>query len=217
MDNDGTDYLQRYEQFYKDDSFREPYYNYHRQHHNQQELQQSSYNDHHSDSESYNYRKNERYNNHKHEYTDKSYNSYDKKPYGNNHDQQSYGKDYDKSKDNNSVNLKELKCNNIDINVNNADLNFGGPVDGYNIGAEVSAGEDLDVQDTNTVSCNGERSFVDRENDFAFVCINNNNNDEQSNNTPLEPEPEPTPEGECGDAVESCFQRFLSQAQFEEL
>ncbi|MGE0243593.1 MAG: hypothetical protein AB7P56_06665 [Nitrososphaeraceae archaeon] len=24
MDNDGTDYLQRYEQFYKDDSFREP-------------------------------------------------------------------------------------------------------------------------------------------------------------------------------------------------
>ena len=37
------DYLQRYEKFYKDDSFREAYYNYHKQHHQhgQQQQQQS--------------------------------------------------------------------------------------------------------------------------------------------------------------------------------
>ena len=31
--NNEEDYLQRYERFYKDDSFREAYYNYHKQHH----------------------------------------------------------------------------------------------------------------------------------------------------------------------------------------
>ncbi len=34
------DYLQRYEKFYKDDKFREAYYNYHKQHHHQEEQQQ---------------------------------------------------------------------------------------------------------------------------------------------------------------------------------
>ena len=49
ISNDKQDYLQRYEQFYKDDSFRENYYNYHKQHHQlepqqlqiENELQQS--------------------------------------------------------------------------------------------------------------------------------------------------------------------------------
>ena len=35
------DYLQKYEKFYKDDSFREAYYNYHKQHHQQGQQQQS--------------------------------------------------------------------------------------------------------------------------------------------------------------------------------
>ena len=39
MNND-KDYLQRYEKFYKDDSFREAYYNYHKQHHQHQHQQQ---------------------------------------------------------------------------------------------------------------------------------------------------------------------------------
>ena len=41
MNND-ENYLQKYEKFYKDESFRETYYNYHKQHHqhNQQQQQQ---------------------------------------------------------------------------------------------------------------------------------------------------------------------------------
>ena len=31
--NNEEDYSQRYERFYKDDNFREAYYNYHKQHH----------------------------------------------------------------------------------------------------------------------------------------------------------------------------------------
>jgi DNA anti-recombination protein RmuC len=38
MDNE--DYSQRYEKFYKDDSFREAYYNYHKQHHQEEQQQQ---------------------------------------------------------------------------------------------------------------------------------------------------------------------------------
>jgi hypothetical protein len=36
MNNDEQDLLKQYEKFYKDDSFREAYYNYHKQHHQQQ-------------------------------------------------------------------------------------------------------------------------------------------------------------------------------------
>jgi hypothetical protein len=41
MNND-EDYLQKYKKFYKDENFREAYYNYHKQHHqhNQQQQQQ---------------------------------------------------------------------------------------------------------------------------------------------------------------------------------
>jgi hypothetical protein len=45
--NEAEIYLKRYEKFYKDDYFREAYYNYHKQHHQQEEEQpqQSSHND----------------------------------------------------------------------------------------------------------------------------------------------------------------------------
>ncbi len=134
------------------------------------------------------------YDSYKPEYKDKAYNSYepdygmdsyDKKPYG----QESYGKDrdYDNSKDSRSDLLKKLKCNNINANLNNVDANFGSPpveegdTNGANGGAD---GEALAAQGSESISANGlmngesdsDRSFVDRENDFAFVCINNNNN-----------------------------------------
>ena len=40
MNNYEQDLLKKYEKFYKDDSFREAYYNYHRQHHQQHNQQQ---------------------------------------------------------------------------------------------------------------------------------------------------------------------------------
>jgi hypothetical protein len=42
--NEDENYLKRYEKFYKDDDFREAYYNYHKQHHQQERPQQSSHN-----------------------------------------------------------------------------------------------------------------------------------------------------------------------------
>ena len=41
ISNEKQDYLQWYEQFYKDESFREDYYNYHKQHpqHHQQQIE----------------------------------------------------------------------------------------------------------------------------------------------------------------------------------
>jgi hypothetical protein len=43
--SDEQDYLQRYEKFYEDESFREAYYNYHKKHHQQEQQQQLSHND----------------------------------------------------------------------------------------------------------------------------------------------------------------------------
>jgi hypothetical protein len=52
---------------------------------------------------------------------------------------------------------------------------------------------------------NGDRSFVDRENNFAFVCINNNNN-----TVVEEPQPELV-------TCEDCFRQNLNTAEFEDL
>jgi hypothetical protein len=131
--------------------------------------------------------------------SDNEMNSYDKKPYG----QESYGKDYDKFKDN-SVSIKKIKCNNINANLNNVNASFGsdpvedGDTNGANGGADGGASEALAAQGSEAISANGlmngasdgDRSFVDRENNFAFVCINNNNNTIVEGEEPEPPEPE---------------------------
>jgi hypothetical protein len=128
--------------------------------------------------ETYDYGMEQKYSNYEQDY---EMNSYDKKSY----EQESYGKDKDKSKDSKSDLIKKLKCNNINANLNSVDANFGGPVeDDTNGAAEGGASEALSAQGGEPISANGlmngasngDRSFVDRENDFAFVCINNNNN-----------------------------------------
>ena len=95
-----------------------------------------------------------------------------------NNDENHYGKDNYKSKDSNSISIKKLKCNNINANLNNVDANFGSPVENDDTTGPngVAAGEALTAQGGESSAANGDRSFVDRENDFAFVCINNNNN-----------------------------------------
>jgi hypothetical protein len=124
--------------------------------------------------------------------------SYDKKPYGNDN----YGQDYpsykpvykkdpygkdrdnDKSKDSSSVSIKKLKCNNINLNLNSIDATFGSPSNDTDSGATevlAAAGGDPTVAANGLMNGNnggrdGDRSFVDKENNFAFVCINNNNN-----------------------------------------
>src|SRR5215217_5224646 len=61
QDMNNQDSSQIYEKFYKDDSFREAYYNYHKQHHQQeQQNQESRYNDNYDNNEKayYNYNNN---------------------------------------------------------------------------------------------------------------------------------------------------------------
>jgi hypothetical protein len=166
-------------------------------------------------AESYNYDMNDRYSDYEQDY---GMDNYDKKSYNDNYESD-YGKDrdYDKSKKDtsNSVSIKKLKCNNINANLNNVDANFGSPIpsDGTEGGAN---GEALSAQGAEAISANGlmnganngDRSFVDRENNFAFVCINNNNN------TVVEA---PAVEDECPEAedIEGCFEEFLNPDQFE--
>ena len=105
------DSSQIYEKFYKDDSFREAYYNYHKQHHQQEQQQQqqnqeSRYND--------NYDNNE-----------KAYYNYN----DNNND---------KSKDN--VIVKKINCNNINVNVNGLELDVFPSFLGEGLAAEAQEG-----------------------------------------------------------------------------
>jgi hypothetical protein len=103
--------------------------------------------------------------------------TYDKKPYGNSYEQESNNKDRDKSKkDSRSDLLKKLKCNNINANLNNVDANFGSPVEDDTTGADGTTGEAITANELMNGGRDGDRSLVDRENDFAFVCINNNEN-----------------------------------------
>jgi hypothetical protein len=122
----------------------------------------------------------DRYNSYEQDY---GKDSYGKKPY----EQESYGKEKEKSKDSKSDLLKKLKCNNINANINNVDASFGSPPveDDTNVANGGADSEALAAQGGESISANGlmngggrdgDRNFVDRENDFRFVCINNNNN-----------------------------------------
>jgi hypothetical protein len=88
-------------------------------------------------------------------------------------DKQSYGKDsnsYDKSKDSSNV-----KCNNINVNVN-GDIDIGASqVLGALATDEAQASADEGEIGTNSVGSDGGRPSGS-DNDPRFVCINNNNN-----------------------------------------
>jgi hypothetical protein len=87
----------------------------------------------------------------------------------------SYGKDdkRDKSKDSSkSVDIKKIKCNNININLNGQGVN-GGTGNGDN--GNTTNGNDSNGNKTNGKDDNRFKK-IDRDG-FSFVCINNNNNE----------------------------------------
>jgi hypothetical protein len=155
--------------------------------------------------------------------------SYDKKPYestyGNSYGQDypsykpvynkdPYGKDrdHDKSKDSSSsVSIKKLKCNNINVNLNSIDVSIGspppsnGPIDDTN-GAAVAAqgGETLAASGLMNDGRDGKKVIVDKENNFAFVCINNNNNAGANQTDDNEKDP-----------CEDCFAQNLNATSFQ--
>jgi hypothetical protein len=125
----------------------------------------------------------------------------------------SYGKDdRDKSKDIKNVNIKKIKCNNINVNLNGIDADIRlpfnhGPLNG--VIAEAYAAEE-DDEGANSFEKSGSKSNHDKkgqsdsDRDFKFVCINNNNNIVAVG----EPEP-PT--------CEECFTKFLSEEELDDL
>jgi hypothetical protein len=109
--------------------------------------------------------------------------SYDKKAYGNDDygtQYSSYGKDNSyKSKDSNSVTVKKIKCNNINVNVNGLELNLTSvPFLSGLLGFEAQASDEGYSGASSYESGEGiygdEKSGSDKS--FKFICINNNNN-----------------------------------------
>jgi hypothetical protein len=90
-----------------------------------------------------------------------------------------------KSKDSNAI-LNKIKCNNINDNLNNVDVNSGLP----NVNEAIA--EDGNEATTANGWGDGERNG----NDFRFVCINNNDNENNivvvNETTPIPPTPPDT-------------------------
>jgi hypothetical protein len=160
----GVDYSQ-YDRFYKDDNFRENYYNYHKQQH-QYQPQQSSYDN--INNDKYGTEKTVQYVNDMADYVEDKY-----LPYANDK--------YVKSQ--NSEFVKKIKCNNINVNVNGLELDLFPPFLADNSGIAAESVED----NTDENSFAGNNGYGSEINDFRFICINNNNN------TIIEAEP-PIPE-----------------------
>ena len=112
----------------------------------------------------------------------------------NSHDgKQSYGKDndYDKSKDSN------VKCNNINVNLNGFSGNEIGASTTSGLGALATQAQEEDEGEKGANSGNDGRGdddgrSSDHDSNSRFVCINNNNNNNVGEETPLPPTP-PTP------------------------
>src|SRR5215211_6213573 len=111
----------------------------------------------------------------------------DKKSYGKDRDESKYtsydkDRDSDKSKDS-SVNIKKVKCNNVNVNVNGLEVNVGLPFnDGPVTGPIAVAQEAEDDEESNSIERNNDKSYdgkdaqSDSDTNSRIVCINNNNN-----------------------------------------
>jgi len=116
-----------------------------------------------------------------------------------------YGMDRDKKSNGKDVNVKSVKCNNINVNVNGLELNLTSvPFLGGLLASE--AGENGE-KGTGSYGSGGQQSHYDK--DFKFVCINNNNNTVVGVGNEIRP----TPEEEC----EDCFAQVLNASSFASL
>ena len=126
--------------------------------------------------------------------------------YGMDSYQKSYDKKDNKDKSKDSVNIKKVKCDNINVNVNGIALNVTSFPFLSGIAAEEDDGADRNMGSYGSYGSGGSYGsdgsyggHSDKDKDsFKFVCINNNNNVGGGNVT--EPEPEPDEE-----TCEECF------------
>jgi hypothetical protein len=125
---------------------------------------------------------------------DKDYDEDDKKSHGKD-------KDDDKSKkDSNSVSIKKVKCNNINLNLNGIDADIRLPINGVIAEAQAAEDEGTNSFEKSGGKSNDKKGQSDSDRDYRFVCINNNNNIVAIG----EPEP-PT--------CEECFTKVLSEEE----
>jgi hypothetical protein len=121
-----------------------------------------------------------------------------------------YGMDSYKKKSNaKDVSVKNVKCNNINVNVNGLELNTTKvPFLSKLLTSEAHGDEDergASSYGSNGGSYGSGGSYGDKrsgsDGDFKFVCINNNNNTVSVVAPTPTPTPTPTPDNEC----EECF------------
>lgn len=95
-----------------------------------------------------------------------------------------YGKDSYKSKDNNNVIVKKIKCNNINANLNGISVDIGTTNGNNPLNGPIAEAQELELdeaQTSNSFNKVGERDYdgIDKQSnsnqDFKFVCINNYN------------------------------------------
>jgi hypothetical protein len=120
-----------------------------------------------------------------------------------------YGKDNrDKSKD--SVNVKKIKCNNINVNVNGIELNVTSFPFLSGIGADDADASDGKYGAGSYGSGGSYDGYSDRDKDgFTFVCINNNNNEAGGGGN--------VTDGNITDACEECFAQVLNTTELNRL
>src|ERR687898_3390559 len=136
--------------------------------------------------------------------------SYAKKAYGSDDSKSqysTYGKDNEKSKD--SVSIKKVKCNNINLNLNGVNITAGGSANG---GANGAAEGSESIAANGYGNGNGERKHVDKKDGFTFICINNNNNNVTGGNVTAPPAPTPEPEPPVNEC-EECFDNLTVDLQ----
>jgi hypothetical protein len=128
-------------------------------------------------------------------------------------DEKSYGKDKDDDKSkkdsSNSVFVKKVKCNNINVNLNGVDVDLGLPINGP-IAVAQEAEEDDEEQESNSIKSNdddesdeGKDRQSDSNKNSKIVCINNNNN------IVIGEEEPPT--------CEDCFTTILTKEKLDDL
>jgi hypothetical protein len=135
------------------------------------------------------------------------------KPYTDKPKYPSYKPDH---KSTNDAEIKKLKCNNVNLNVNDASVNVGRlPVGDFTSldTTSSSSSDETGIQEGITTAnafANGERynnnnGFKKDKDGFVYVCINNNNNAGQGGE-----EPEPL-------TCEECFTTVLDDTQLMNL
>jgi hypothetical protein len=118
------------------------------------------------------------------DYEDKK--SYDRNDYKSKYSSyEKYDKNYYESeKDSNSVSIKKVKCNNINVNLNGIDVNIGGLPSNGPVTDPIAVTQEVedDDEESNSIENENDESFEgrdgqsDSDTNSRILCINNNNN-----------------------------------------